>query len=192
VNGRRIAVVGPSGAGKSYVGRRLSLSLGLPAVEVDTLVYTKAGRLPEAASVEASLVVALESVTGCIIAGTYARLLAPAVLSRFDTVVWLDLPFRVTFVRALRVSLASLLALARPQRFAWHDVRGNIRGAATWLRAIRPQLIDGAARRRQAERQIAAHAAGATVIRLRSPREVNEFVAGLPSVPVAAEASAPV
>lgn len=98
--GRRIAVVGNSGSGKTTLADQLARRLGLVHIELDELMHNP-GWVPTPpdeflAKVRARLETAPE---GWVSDGNYRSALGEEVLVRAETVVWLDLPLRVTWPR---------------------------------------------------------------------------------------------
>lgn len=99
----RILVLGPSGAGKSTLARRIGASLGCPVVHLDSLYWT-AGWVPSEPAMFRAKVAAAAVGDTWVMDGNYTSTLDLR-LPRADTVVWLDLPRRVYFPRALWRSL---------------------------------------------------------------------------------------
>lgn len=100
-NPRRIAVGGVTGAGKSTLARRLAVGLDLPYTELDSL-YHGPGWVPRA-SFETD-VAALVATERWVSEWQY-RTVRELIVSRADTLVWLDLPARVTLSRVIRRTL---------------------------------------------------------------------------------------
>ena len=167
---RRVAVIASaSGNGKTTVGRELARRLGVPFVELDALVHGPGWVETPDEELRATLrpIVASE---GWVIDGTYQRKLGTLVLDAADLVVWLDLPVRVWLPRLARrtwrrirsgerlwndnrETLRSAL-LGRDSLFAW-AFRAHFRRRRDWPEALRPYRV----------------------VRLRSPREVERFLA---------------
>jgi adenylate kinase family enzyme len=101
----RVAVVGTSCSGKTTFARVLSARLSLPHVELDAL-YWRPGWTPAAdfrASVDAAT-----SASRWIADGSYTSV-RDLTWARADTLIWLDLPFRVVFGRAWARTLRRLV-----------------------------------------------------------------------------------
>jgi len=170
----RISVVGSSGAGKTTLARALAERLALPYVELDALNWGP--DLQEAApEVFRQRVWAATAGDRWVCDGNYA-IVRDIVLARADTLVWLDLAFGVVLGRTIRRSVSRAISrepiwngnveswrsLLGPKSLIWWTIRthhGRRRRWEAWLR--RPE---------------AAHL---VVVRLRSPGEIDRWLAGL-------------
>jgi adenylate kinase family enzyme len=166
---RRVAVLASaSGNGKTTVGRRLAERLDVPFVELDALVHGPNWTEISNEDLRALLepIVAGEA---WVIDGGYRGKIGDLVLARADTVVWLDLPMHVWLPRLVRRTLRRI----RGRETLWNDNRESLR-SAFWGReslvgyALRMHVD----RRRRYPRELAPY----RVIRLRSQREIDEFV----------------
>lgn len=169
---RRVTVAGTSGTGKTTLSRSIGARLGLPMTEIDALFHGP-GWQPRPSFV--ADVEAVVSGPEWAIEWQY-RVVRERIADRADTLVWLDLPVRVTMWRVVRRTVVRRLRRTElwngntePPlwtfltdrdhivRWAWahrHILRGRIPEVAT----VRPDLH---------------------VIRLRSQREVDRWMAGL-------------
>jgi hypothetical protein len=109
---------------------------------------------------------------GWVMDGGYRRKLGDLILERADTIVWLDLPIRIWFPRLLR---RTLRRIGRRERL-WNGNRESLRNAF-WGR----ESLFGYAVRMHFDRRrrYPAELAGYEVIRLRTPAEVDRFLAGV-------------
>jgi adenylate kinase family enzyme len=169
---RRVSVVGVSGSGKSTFGRRLAERIGAPYVELDALHHGPGWTEATAEELRARVGPLVEG-ERWVIDGNYQRKLGDLVVARADTVVWLDLPVRVWFPRLARRTFGR--ALTRQE--LWNGNREQLR----FLVTERPNIFGWAWRshrrnRRELEPWVAAHP-NARLVRLRSPREVERFLA---------------
>jgi hypothetical protein len=108
---------------------------------------------------------------GWVIDGGYRNKIGDLVLANADTVVWLDLPVRVWLPRLV----ARTLRRIRGRETLWNDNKESFR-TAFWGReslvgyALRMHVD----RRRRYPQELAPY----RVIRLRTQREIDEFVRG--------------
>jgi len=97
---QRIAVIGTTGGGKTTLARAAATALGFPHIELDAL-YWAPHWTPEPTEVFRQRVETATAQPAWVCNGNY-REAYPLVWSRADTLVWLDLPFRVHLWRILR------------------------------------------------------------------------------------------
>jgi adenylate kinase family enzyme len=173
---RRIAVIGCIGAGKSTLARRIGNACRLPVVHLDQLwwqdgSYRITGYQTVAAHTMAGpafrdLQQELAAADTWVIDGGYIPDLDTR-LTRADTVVFLDLPRRVCLWRLLRRHNRR-----RP------DYPGGVREGVGWLFILARWILRYPSQKRPAiEFAIAGHCpADTTVIRLRSRRQVTDFL----------------
>jgi adenylate kinase family enzyme len=169
---RRVAVIASaSGNGKTTLGRALAARLGVPFVELDSLVHG-----PDwAETPDEELRAIVEPIVhsdGWVIDGTYRTKIGNLVLDAADTIVWLDLPLHVWAVRLLRRTFRRLTG----RETLWNDNRETLRGAfwgreALFVFALRSHFV----RRRLWPRELAAY----PVVRLRSVGEVERWLAAV-------------
>jgi adenylate kinase family enzyme len=167
--GRRIAIVASaSGNGKTPLGRELAERLGVPFVELDSLVHGPGWEETPDEELRRIVTPLVES-DGWVIDGTYERKLGDLVLAGADTVVWLDLPLRVWLRRLLRRTLRRV----RGRETLWNGNTESFRGAfwgreSLFVWAFRKHFE----RRRSWPRELARY----RVVRLRTQAEVDAFV----------------
>jgi adenylate kinase family enzyme len=169
---RRVAIIASaSGNGKTTVGRRLAQRLGVPFVELDSLVHGPNWQETSDEDLREQLEPVLRS-DGWVIDGTYMRKLGTTVLDAADTVVWLDLPTRVWMPRLLRRTARRVSG--REQ--LWNDNRESLK-SAFWGRE---SLFGYAVIQQRRRRREWPHAlAGYNVVRLRSQPAVERWLAGV-------------
>jgi adenylate kinase family enzyme len=99
---KRIVIYGVTGSGKTTLGRRLAAELGLRHIELDALFHGPDWTPTPPAEFLARVGAALAaSPDGWIVDGNYS-VVRPFVLQQADTVVWLRLPWRVSYWRMLK------------------------------------------------------------------------------------------
>jgi adenylate kinase family enzyme len=167
---RRVAVTASaSGNGKTTVGRALANRLGVPFVELDSIVHG-----PNWTEIsDADLRRILEPIVagdGWVIDGGYRGKIGDLVLARADTVVWLDLPVHVWLPRLVRRTVRRI----RDDETLWNENKESWR-TGFWGRdsllgyALRAHFD----RRRRYPHELAAY----PVVRLQSQAGIDRFLA---------------
>ena len=96
---RRILIIGPSGAGKSTLARLIGAKLGLPVIHLDAL-YWGPNWTPCDEAMFRQTVAEKAAGEAWVMDGNYPQTMHVR-LQRAEAVIWLDLPRRVYFARAL-------------------------------------------------------------------------------------------
>ena len=177
---RRVLVVGTSGSGKTTLASRAAPRLGLEHVEIDALFHGP-GWTPRPTFVEE--VEAFTAGDGWITEWQYSQQLGDLLPRRADLVVWLDLPRHRVMRQVVRRTLRRRLR----REVLWNgNTEGPLRDVLTdpehivrWAWSTHPK----AARRVQALRTTRPEV---PVVRLRSRREVDRWVAAAPPGPASA------
>ena len=170
---RRVSVVGVTGSGKSTLAERLAATLGVAHVELDALGW-------EDDWVEADPAVFEERVRSAVggedwvIAGNWSRI-QPLVWDRADTVVWLDLPFRIVFPR---IVLRTVRRVHSAEPLWDTNNRETFRRAVGRDSIIRWQLKTFRSNRRKYPGRFAEWP-HLRAIRLRRPAAVETFIAAV-------------
>jgi adenylate kinase family enzyme len=176
---RRISLVGNSGAGKTTLARSVAERLGVAHVELDAIFHQPDWtELPED-EFRARVAARLDELTeGWVTCGNY-RMVRETVWGRADTVVWLDLPRRrvmqqVTARTVRRVVTREQLWNGNREPwqnlYAWAPERNIVRWAWTQHDKYTQQYAAAMADPRWS---------GLRFIRLRSPREIDRWLATL-------------
>ena len=122
---RKIAVKGTTGVGKSTFAAELARRLGLAYVELDALHHGPNWSEPTAEEFRARVRKAMAAAPpGWVIDGNYDSKLGDMVVDGADTIVWLDLPLRVTFPRLWRRTIHRIrdrVELWGGNRETWRD-----------------------------------------------------------------------
>jgi len=163
----RVLVLGAPGSGKSTLAAAIARQAGLPLVHLDQHYWRPGWVEPDPAE-WLRQVEALAAGERWAMDGNYGGTLAPR-LARADTIVWLDFPTWLCLARiagrALRHHgrVRADMAQGCPERLEWEFFAYT----ATF--------------RRRARRRIVEHLRDfpGTIVRLRRPREVARFLAGL-------------
>lgn len=101
--GQRIIIVGPSCAGKTALAMRLAALINAPFVELDALYWLPGWTPPADDAFQRNVANAVRG-DRWVVAGNYLRHLMPIAWPHAETIVWLDMPLRVTTWRVLRRS----------------------------------------------------------------------------------------
>jgi adenylate kinase family enzyme len=175
--GRRICVVGTSGSGKTHVARELARRLDIPYISNDAIIWRANWQ---------------ETPAGDRIAGVDNATLGPAwtfdgnlggsrpedqvVLSRSDTIVWLDLPRWQVFPQVLARTIWRLCT----RQELWHGNRESLRTAFSRDSIVWWSVKTFAGRRRSYGALFANPSyADRARIHLRSRGEVNRWLASI-------------
>ena len=105
---RRVAVVGSSGAGKSRLAGSLAERIGAPVIELDELMHGPGwtpAPTPEFRAMVIAAIAEADGASGGWVAPGNHRNVSDITQRRADTIVWIDLPRRVSMWRLLRRSL---------------------------------------------------------------------------------------
>ncbi|MCO7193320.1 AAA family ATPase [Pseudonocardia sp. McavD-2-B] len=169
---RRVVVAGVSGVGKTTLAARLAPLLGAPHTEIDALFHGP-GWVPRPSFLDD--VERLTAADAWVTEWQYGTA-RPRLSARADMLVWLDLPFwTVTFPRVLRRTWRR----SRDREVLWN---GNVEPPLRRLFVDRENILRWAVSTRHKYRALVPAVAqehpALTVVRLRSPREVDGWVAG--------------
>jgi hypothetical protein len=171
----KVAVIASaSGCGKTTVGRALAARLDVPFVELDALNHGPDWTEATAQELRAR-VLPLVAGDGWVIDGGYRGKLGDLVLEAADVVVWLDLPRRVWLPRLVRRTARRIVGRER----LWSGNRQSVRGAVAGRDALIPYALRTFGHRR---RRYPDELARFRVVRLRSQRDVDSWLASVPEL----------
>jgi adenylate kinase family enzyme len=168
----RVLVAGVSGVGKSTLARHIGDRMHLPYTEIDALFHGPSWT-PRASFDDdvAELVARPAWVTEWQYSSARPVLAAAA-----ELLVWLDLPYRITFARVVRRTLRRRLT----NEVLWN---GNVEPGTWHAIASREGIIRCSVTTRKKYRRsvpaVEAEHPDLVVVRLRSPREVQTWLARL-------------
>ena len=167
----RVNVKGISGSGKSTFSRQLAERLGVPYLEIDAIHHGP--NWTEASAEELQTRVRdfmAGAPDGWVIDGNYESKLGNTVLREADTIVWLDLPFRVKARRLWRRSADRI----RGGVELWHGNRESWRGVLWGRDALFWWMVRGHFRHRR--RWPRRFEGDERVVRLRSVEEARRWL----------------
>lgn len=170
--GSRIVVYGPSGAGKTTFSRALGQILGLPAIELDAFLHGgPRWQRPTREEYRAAVSVAIASAEGGWIIEGNDTSEEDIALPLADTVIWLRLPFRVTYPRLVQRSIRYAYRHEQPwgNRITWKSIYGR-RSVLAW------GIYDWRPNQARTKQRLRQRPPGARVYILRSQREVDQFL----------------
>jgi hypothetical protein len=167
---RRIWVKGGSGSGKTTLARELARRLGLAHVELDALHHDAGWTPAPAALLQARVRGALEDVRGWVVDGNYDSKLGALVRDRAELIVWLDLPLPIKLARLARRTFGRW----RDREPLWNGNRENLKAAFWGGEALFPWAVRSHFRYRS---EWPRWLAGLPLVRLRSPGEVEAWLA---------------
>jgi adenylate kinase family enzyme len=173
---QRVLVYGVTGSGKSALARRVAARLRLPYVEVDELTW-QPGWVPVADDVQRDRITAICAGEAWVLDHAYGKWL-DVPLARADLVVGLDLPRLVSLTRLVRRTLGRMVRRTRV-------CNGNVESfREVFLRrdSILVWHFTSFARKRARIRQWATDPSFPPIVVLKSPAEVEAWVASLSPV----------
>ena len=176
--GSRISIRGATGSGKTILGHTLGQRFGLPVVEMDAISWLPNWQAKPLDQFRADVQAALDTYPrGWVCVGNYSHA-QDLVLSQADTILWLRLPFRVSFWRLFKRTIAR----AWTKQPLWE---GN-QNRESWRQSFfsRNSILLYAITSRKMHVAHTLHSLGVTphdapVIELRSPRAVRLLLQGL-------------
>jgi len=168
---RKISVKGTPGSGKSTFAAELARRLRLVHVELDALHWEPDWTHPSDEEFRRGVHEAMAAAAeGWVIDGNYDSKLDELVLREADTIVWLDLPFRLKLGRLWRRTIERIhndLELWSGNRESWREAFASRDSIFVWL--IRTHVRH----RREWPRQFGGDA---RLVRLRSIGEARRWL----------------
>ena len=173
---RRVLIKGSSGAGKSTLGRELARQLDVPYVELDALYHGPNWTAASAGELQARVLSALDDDRGWVTDGNYDSKLDTLLLDRAELIVWLDLPLCTKLGRLARRTARRWLT----QEELWNGNRESLKnlvwgGEALFTWAVRTHFRHRRVWPKKFE--------GRASVRLRTPREVSDWLAAFCNKP---------
>jgi adenylate kinase family enzyme len=175
---RRILLLGTIGSGKTTCAKRISKRLGIPYLELDSL-YWEEDWVKASDSVFRERVLDALKDNAWVVDGMYPQV-EDIILSKADTVVWLDYPFCVIMRRLIRRTFRRIIT----QEELSHGNReyfGSAIGKVWWAIKTHRRL------KREYSRLFRLCQNQRLLVRLESPSETSDWLFSLQSRAAAAE-----
>jgi adenylate kinase family enzyme len=178
VTRRRIVILGVTGSGKTTLGRRLGALLGVPHIELDSLFHQPNWQPTPDDEFRAKVTAALDRVPdGWVTDGNY-RVIREITFPRADTILWLRLPWRVSYWRLLKRTMTR----AWRREELWNGNRESFRlSLASRESILLWGLTHWRAHHRGVREALATIPHTADLIEPRTPQDIEAFVASLTS-----------
>lgn len=171
-NPRRVVIAGVSGTGETTLARRVESALDIPHTELDGLFHGPGWQPRPSFRADVETLVAGEA----WVAEWQYQDARPLLLARVDTFVWLDLPTWLSMFSLVRRTLRRALR----RELLWN---GNVEPPLWTVLTDQDHVIRWGYRSRHKLRgrvpALALRRPELHVVRLRSQREVDEWVARL-------------
>ena len=186
--GRRIVVWGVTGSGKTIVARRLGEALGLPVLELDSLFWRPVWQRTPPAEFRLEVAQKLVADGAWISDGDYFPELGALALTLADTVVWVRLPWYVSFWRLLKRTVQRAWRRQEPWADGGEAWRSPLLSKDTirWVRAsiwiVWWSIWHHTAHARDVHRLLMSATQNAVILELRSQREVEAFLRAVEQV----------
>jgi len=176
--GRRVAVLGMTAAGKSTLAKRLARLLGVPHVELDGIVHGPNWVDLSDEEFHARTAEALSG-GGWVVDGNYSAV-RDLTIGQAETVVWLDYPIIVPLWRVLPRTVRRIIR----QEELWNGNRETWRGALFGRDSLVVWIVKMHRTRRREFTAVfsAPEHVHRTLVRLRSPRATDRWLANLNAV----------
>ena len=168
----RVAVVGVSGNGKTRFARRLAAQLDVPYTELDALCHLFGWVEASDEDFRREVEAVINRSDGWVLAGSYQRKLGDLVLRRADTLVWLDQPLPLVLRRLVARAVRDIVT----KRDLFNGNRQTWRFAFWGRDSLVGYAVREHSRRRRESPQEFSRFPELEVVRLRSPREVEDWL----------------
>ena len=172
---RRIVVVGVSGNGKTTLSRRVSAKLGVPYTELDALVHLAGWTEASDEDFRHQVEEVMSRSEDWVLDSLYQNKLGDLLLERADTLVWLDQPLPLVLRRLITRAVRDIVT----KRDLFNGNRQTWRYAFFTRDSLVSYAIKSHFKRRRAWPGALAKHSHLDVVRLRSPRQVERWLASV-------------
>ena len=175
---RRVAIVGTTSSGKSTLAQKLAGKIGADYIELDALYWEPNWKPAEPLDFCERVEDAIKS-DAWVVAGNY-RLVRDLIWEKAEMVIWLDYPFHILCWRLLTRTVRRALT----QEELWNGNRETFwEHLKLWSEeSLFHWLFKTYWRRKRELPELFSEPRHAhlTVLHLKSPRETDEWLAGIP------------
>jgi adenylate kinase family enzyme len=174
--GKRIIIIGVTGSGKTTLAHELGARLGHKHIELDSLYWELSWKEAPTEVFLNRVAAALDHVDYWVVDGNY-RETRPITWVRADTLIWMDYPLHIIFLRLLRRSFKRVFT----REELWNGNRESFREQflsrnSLFVWAWRSYKKHHREYPQQLQKLEYVHL---RVFRLRSPRETENFLISL-------------
>lgn len=175
--GKRIQVIGAISSGKSTTGQRIADLLGLLFIDLDAVRHGPNWVDKPDDEFKSEVLKAMnEASQGWVVAGNYFDTLGSSVISNADTIVWLRIPFRLSFPRLCWRTVRR----AWTQEELWNGNRESWRMSFFSGDSVLVEATTKARRRQKKERAVLEQLPQRpTIVELTTYRQIDRFVGSL-------------
>lgn len=171
---RRVIVIGSSGAGKTTLAKQLSAKLNIPHVELDSLYHQANWQRASDQEFLASVKAATNG-DSWVLCGNYYSRIGQEIWPQADTIIWCNYSFGRVFWQLLRRTLTRGVRRAE----LWNGNRERLSALFTKDSIILWMLQTWKKQTVRYEEMFRNPPVPATLIRLKNPKERQEFLANI-------------
>lgn len=172
--GRHIVVYGPTCSGKSIVAHHIAQSIKIPHIELDRIFWKPQWIKKPKEEFRSEISTLLSRyANGWVCDGNYFSYVQDLILPLADTMIWLHLPFRTTFLRLLRRTVNNCWK----GKILWGTNRETWRGVFLSRDSLLIYALNNRHRYEEwIKKAIMEIPHQASLLELHSTKEVNEFL----------------
>ena len=171
---RRVIIIGSSGAGKTTLAKKLSAKLDIPHVELDSL-YHQANWQPASDEEFLASVKAATNGDSWVLCGNYYSRIGQEIWPQADTIIWCNYSFGRVFWQLLHRTLTRGVRRAE----LWNGNRERLSALFTKDSIILWMLQNWKKQTVRYEEMFRKPPISATLIRLKNPKERQDFLANI-------------